>query len=263
MNSSTSKILDSHIHLLDFGENNIIDYFENSHFFLFENSSSQENWSVLNDVFCNNSNFFPFFGVHPWYIEKLSSNWLIELEKYLLNQKSGIGEIGLHKSKKHLDIKKQIEIFIPQFELAIKLDRVVSIHCFKSWQELFEIFNQYRNRLPKFMIHSFNSSVEILEQIIKYGGYISLSPNFLHSSNEKNIKLIKKLPMDRLLIESDFPYIKKFKTGKYSLENNLKTFNMYREAMLKLYSYCSDILGIDVNELMEKIYENGKIFTNR
>lgn len=214
------------------------------------NGTSSKDWSEilrLCDVydFCRS-----FCGVHPWYVNDLDSDWDQQLEDLLRQGICGIGEVGLDKTAKAGDWNKQVDVFHCQWELAIQYQKPVIIHCVKALNEL-EGFIKELDNVPAFLMHSFMGPIDVLERLTERGAYFSISPRSLTENFKKASGLIGAIPVNRLLIETDYPYV----------PLSYKEFT-YEDCLKKTYAQVAKIRAIDLEVLKEKVVENGKIFTH-
>ena len=144
----------------------------------------------------------PAFGIHPWYLEKLSNGWQERLAEMLTRfPQALIGETGLDRSR-NSDPEPQGEVFRAHLELAEQFDRPLLIHAVKAWEWLEAFWPLLRKR--RFVIHSFNARREQLDKIIKVGGYISFSNSVLR--NRDFAALAAAVPAEKLLFETDGPF---------------------------------------------------------
>ena len=155
----------------------------------------------------------PSFGLHPWWINKnenaLSSSkntndMLIKLKGYLHSYPhAGVGEIGLCKSKRGKETwKDQEDIFKIQLELGIELKRIITIHCVRAYGTVLHILQSHAPFVTPIILHGFSSSFDLLPSFLSLENvYFSIGPRQLIS--EKQIKLIRNIPVHRLLIETD------------------------------------------------------------
>ncbi|MDD2773272.1 MAG: TatD family hydrolase, partial [Elusimicrobiales bacterium] len=95
----------------------------------------------------------PFFGLHPWHAAGAAADWQQALERQLEEVPSGVGEIGLDRSKRAGDFGAQLAAFDFQLALAAKLDRPATIHCVRAWGPLLELLGKRRPR--RFLLHSY------------------------------------------------------------------------------------------------------------
>ena len=89
-------------------------------------------------------------------------------------------------------------------DLALELDRPCTIHCLRGWGPLLKELHS-RDRLPRFLIHSFGGSIETGIKLAALGAYFSFSGYFLHPRKAKAVEVFRELPKDRILIETDAP----------------------------------------------------------
>ena len=157
-------------------------------------------------------NCYAIVGISPNNLEDIKSENDIklnikEVEKIASNGRVvGIGEIGLdyywNKEKKEL----QQKVFIEQIKLANKLDKPIIIHTREAIYDTLEIIKN--NEVTKRGIfHCCPLNRELVKEAIKLGYYISLS-GIITFKNAKNAdEIIKLIPEDKLLIETDSPYL--------------------------------------------------------
>lgn len=164
------------------------------------NTVDEKQWDVLIDMLHTDNKIYAAFGVHPWYVNGVSSDFYIVLESLLKTNRSFmVGEIGLDKYKPDMD--KQIEVFIKQFDIAVKLKRTVFIHCVGAWDKILHILRQYKKtELPKIVFHAFNGNADILNYLLQnYNAYFSFGKIVIYGENCR----IEQIPVDRILVESD------------------------------------------------------------
>jgi TatD DNase family protein len=154
-----------------------------------------------------------FFGVHPW--ETLDSRQrLSSLRSVLLaNPHAGVGEIGLDRLKCRDIPPLMREVFEAQLALAFELGRPVVLHGAKCWGQVVKAIVNYELRImkyeqgdgkkPPFLFHGFSRSDGLIPDIVKLGGFISVGPAVLNDHAVNYRELVKKIPLDRLLVETD------------------------------------------------------------
>jgi len=101
-------------------------------------------------------------------------------------------------------LAEQHQIFREHLALGVEFQRSVTIHCLKAWGPLLDELKK-APALPKFLLHSFAGSWEVAQECLKLRAYFSFSGYFLHPRKEKVRQVFKKLPPERILIESDAP----------------------------------------------------------
>ena len=154
----------------------------------------------------DHDNFYFAAGLHPEEIDKADENYLSEIEILLKADKCvAAGEIGLDyywdDSKKEL----QKEIFSKQIELAIELCKPVIIHDREAHGDCLEIIRRYDNL--KGVFHCYSGSAEMAEELLKRGFYLGFDGPVTYKNARKTIEVLDICPLDRILIETDSPYL--------------------------------------------------------
>ena len=136
-----------------------------------------------------------------------------------------IGEVGLDyyykpktKSRQEAFKEKQKQVFIQQLELAEELDLSVIIHCRSAFEDLYEIL---KTRKLKGVIHCFSGSWEEAQKYLNLGFYIGIN-GIIYKLDLKEV--IEKTPLDKILLETDCPYLTPLEAG---IERNEPTFVKY------------------------------------
>jgi len=144
-------------------------------------------------------------GYHGLNTEDLTENYL-EITKTLAQDKKvvAIGEIGLdyHYEKETRDL--QIKIFREQIMLANELNLPVIVHDREAHEDTLNILKELK---PKGVLHCFTGSVETAKEIIKLGMYIGLGGAVTFKNAVKPVEVAKFVPDDRLVLETDAPYM--------------------------------------------------------
>lgn len=153
----------------------------------------------------NYSNVYATVGIHPGYVD--DSNHL-DLD-YLYNNKKvvAVGEIGLdfYWTDKNKDL--QLKVFEEQVIKAIKLNLPIIIHTRNSFDEAYHIVKKYQGKV-KGVFHCFSSNFTDAKKAIELGFYIGIDgPITFNSKNEDLIEIVQKIDLNKLLIETDSPYL--------------------------------------------------------
>ena len=154
-----------------------------------------------------------FFGVHPWEtleeckVESVKCKVEEELRsKLLANPKAGVGEIGLDRLKSRDISPRMREVFEAQLALALELRRPVVLHGAKCWGQVVATIRKlttHNSQLTNFLFHGFSRSDGLIPDIVKLNGFISIGPAVLNDHAVNYRELVKKIPLDRLLVETD------------------------------------------------------------
>ena len=145
-------------------------------------------------------------GVHPESVDETPADYIGRLKDMIAaNEKiKAVGEIGLDYHYEGYDREKQIRFFREQLELAAELDMPVIVHSRDAVEDTVEILGEYR---PKGVVHCFSGSAETAKEILRLGMYIGFTGVLTFKNAKKALKALAEVPMDRLLMETDCPYM--------------------------------------------------------
>lgn len=181
-------------------------------------------------------------GVFPEYTDISEERWN-EYFKYA-NDVDAIGEIGLDYHWYPETKEKQKELFIKQIELANKLNKPIIVHSRDASQDAFDILKEHR---CKGVIHCFQGSAEMAKEYVKLGYYISIAGPITWKNAKTLLEVIKVVPQDKMLIETDSPYLTPAPNrGKRNDPTNVRYVGEF---------ICKE-LGIDVEEFKKQINNN-------
>ncbi len=144
-------------------------------------------------------------GFHPLDNGEYRDGDLEKIKELAQDEKCvAIGEIGLdyHYEKESRD--RQLMLLEKQIILAKELDLPVIFHDRESHEDTLNILKKYK---PKGVVHCFSGSVEMAKEIVKWGMYIGLGGAVTFKNAVKPCEVAKFVPSDRLLIETDAPYM--------------------------------------------------------
>lgn len=163
-------------------------------------------------------------GIHPHHAEKYyqTRQYLSKLEKLIDQPKVvAVGEIGLdlheYKPLRVLrsdelqnspppNLEKQRQVFHRQVSLALKFKNPIIFHCRDAYDGLYEEIKQYKGRVFG-VVHCFMGSWQQAEKFLNLGLYISFTGNITYKGNDALLEIAKKVPEDKLLVETDAPYL--------------------------------------------------------
>lgn len=172
------------------------------------NGTCEGDWPKVAQLAKQHSNIKPNFGLHPWFLSGRSDKWLENLRKQLeAIPQAGLGECGLDTSKKMVTpIDEQMGIFKSQLELGKELNRPISVHCVSAFGKLQEILQQQGPYPCGLILHSWIGPAEMVDALAKIEGvHFSLSGHLTRMSKKKYEPMVKKVPLNRLLLETDAP----------------------------------------------------------
>ncbi|MFH0985411.1 MAG: TatD family hydrolase [Candidatus Omnitrophota bacterium] len=218
------------------------------------NGTRPEDWQAVEDLSRQDRRVIPFFGIHPWYTDKLPADWYKTLEGFLKRSPdAGVGEVGLDKAR-NIDFARQTEVFHRQLEIAGRLGRPLAIHCVRAWSDLSSMLKRSLPPKTRFMVHSFQGSQQVLRDLLTLGAYISFSWKSLQRDTEESIALMRSVPQDRLLLETDFPYTELGQVGPDAHDEK------YFESLQGVYNLAGRAKGIEEGTLEKAVWANGTAF---
>jgi len=170
------------------------------------NATREDDWPKVECLTIANPDLIiPAFGIHPWHAHTARPGWQERLTALLIKYpQSSIGECGLDRWIDSPSIEIQTPIFIDQLRIARELNRCATIHCLHAWEPLFDAFKD-QSPPEKFLLHSFNGSIETARRLIPLGARFSFSGYFLKPKKCRTIEVFRQLPPELILLETDAP----------------------------------------------------------
>ncbi|MDR0722015.1 MAG: TatD family hydrolase [Treponema sp.] len=196
-------------------------------------------------------NVYHAVGVSPSEVQNPGKGWVQTIEQSLrLPRVVAIGEIGLDYYRKFGDKKSQIELFITQLDLANKLDKPVIIHNRDAGHDVLDIL---RDRLPPKggILHCYSEDAEYAKKALKLNLSFSFAGNLTYRNARNLHETIGVLPLDRILIESESPFMV---PADYRGKRNMPKYLPLTARFL------GDMLEIGDEELAATLWENANRF---
>ena len=193
-------------------------------------------------------------GVHPTELKTYRVGDLEIIKSLADCQKCvAIGEIGLDYHYPDTDKILQRKVFLSQLELAIKLEMPVQIHSRDCAEDMFEILKDYAPSLTAgAMLHSYSHSVELASELEKSGLYFSFGGTSTWSGSKKAKRVIKALSADRLMTETDSPYLPP--ASKYGAFPNTP------ESIPEIAENMAEIKGMSLESLADCVWNTAHSF---
>ena len=173
-------------------------------------------------------------GIHPWYIDEVDvEESLKRIREWLEAGKiTAIGETGID-ALRGSGIQVQKDVFLRQVDVSEKFEVPLVIHCVKAYNEILVLRKQTKAKQP-WILHGFNSSVQMMRQMTEAGIYISLGPALLKSKKLQDVCC--EVPDEILFFETDVTDV------------HIKD----------IYTKAAEIRGIKTEELERNIFNNFK-----
>lgn len=208
-------IIDSHCHLeYEPMASNLGEVIERAHNnnvkYLLSISTTNESYLRILEIVDKYKNVYGTYGIHPHETKNYKDlNDKDIIKKINLNKKIiGIGETGLDFYYDHSDRSTQKKIFIEHIKAAQTLDLPLIVHTRSAEEDTFQILkSEKKNKDFKVLIHCFTGSELFAHKLIDLGCYISASGVVTFKKSEKLANTFLSLPNDKILVETDSPYL--------------------------------------------------------
>ena len=171
-------------------------------------STSIESFSRVKEIVHKDEMIFGTIGIHPHEANNNEINSEFIINNLNENKKIiGIGETGLDFFYDNTDRKKQTKSFKIHIAAALESNIPLIIHSRNAEEKTFEILNEYKDEKLKILMHCFTGSKKFAEKLLNFNTYFSASGiiTFKNSTDLQNT--FSSLPLDRILIETDSPFL--------------------------------------------------------
>ena len=216
-------------------------------------STSIESFSRVKELVYRDEIIYGTIGIHPHEANKdIVNSEFIEKSLKDNNKIIGIGETGLDFFYNNSDKDKQIDSFKIHIDAAIKTNVPLIIHSREAEEETFDILNEYKDQNLKLLMHCFTGSKKFAKKLLDFNTFFSAS-GIITFKNAKELQdTFKFLPSDKILIETDSPFLAPVPNrGK----KNEPSFINFTAAKL------AEIRNIDKSELIKLTTNNfNKLF---
>lgn len=186
-------------------------------------------------------------GMHPHTAKEFTEDCELVLKKGLsLKRIVALGEIGLDYFYKYSDTQKQKEVFERQMSLAADLTAPVEIHTRAAERDTAFFLQQFKGRV-RGLLHCFTSSYSLAKQALDCGFNISFSGILTFKNAEDLRETCKKIPLDRLHIETDSPFLA---PAPHRGKENQPAY------VSLLAQFAADLLKVDLQAFSDQLKEN-------
>jgi TatD DNase family protein len=190
-------------------------------------------------------------GIQPNYAAEAGPTDLDEIETLLSHPKVvGIGETGLDRYWDFAPIDVQAEFFRAHLRLAFEHQLPFIIHCRDAEADVHSVLQEFAEHQPfRGVMHSFAGHAESAESFLAMGLYLSFSGMLTYKKNDELRAIAKATPLDRLLVETDAPYlVPTSKRGQ--IKRNEPAFVIHTAQVL------ADLHGMSLEDLARQTSQN-------
>ena len=147
-------------------------------------------------------------GIHPHDADTLDEKAMAELHRLAGERKVvAIGEIGLDYYRDLTPRDLQKKAFIAQINLAREINKPIVIHDRDAHQDVMDIVKQEKAGRNQGIMHCYSGSLPLAIDYMKQGFYISFAGPLTYKNNRKTAEVAATIPLDRVLVETDCPYL--------------------------------------------------------
>lgn len=192
-------------------------------------------------------NFYASVGVHPDYenIEEPTVEGLVNLAEH--PKVVAIGETGLDYFRLSGDLEWQRERFRTHIRAAILANKPLIIHTRSAAQDTLRIMHEERADLVGGVMHCFTETLEVAQQAIALGFYISFSGIVTFKNAGALKEVARTIPLERILVETDSPYLAPI---PFRGKTNQPAYVRYTAQEI------AQLRGITIEEVMEATTHN-------
>ena len=171
-------------------------------------STSYESFDRIKKIIQEDEMIYGTIGIHPHETTQNKITSDIIVKNFIDNPKIiGIGETGLDFYYQNSDKDDQITSFKEHIEASIKTNSPLIIHSRDAEDETFNILNNYKNHNLKILMHCFTGSKEFAKKLLSLNAYFSASGIITFKNSQDLQETFKFLPMNKILIETDSPFL--------------------------------------------------------
>ena len=154
-------------------------------------------------------NMFYTIGVHPHHANEINDDYLKKLKDEITsNNPHAIGETGLDFFRNLSTYEEQIYAFEEQIKIAIDTNKPLFLHQRDSHDDFIKILRKYSSDISKAVVHCFTGTQEQLDDYLELDFYIGVTGWICDEKRNVELrKTIKNIPLEKLMIETDCPYL--------------------------------------------------------
>ena len=197
-------------------------------------STTSKSFNNILNLIKLDSIIYGTFGIHPHETDKELLSKDIIINKINSNDKIiGVGESGLDFYYNNSNKTNQILSFKNHIEAALDLNIPIIVHSRNAEVETYDVLKQYNSNNLKILMHCFTGSKAFANKLMKFNSYFSASGIITFKNSSELQETFKTIPEDRLLIETDSPFLSPVpKRGKNNEPSFIK-FTLDKLAQLK------------------------------
>ena len=196
-------------------------------------------------------------GVHPHHANEINEEYLKKLKEVINNNNPhAIGETGLDFFRNLSTYEEQIFAFEEQIKIAIDTNKPLFLHQRDSHDDFIKILREYSSDINKSVVHCFTGTKEQLNDYLELDCYIGVTGWICDAKRNVELrKTIKNIPLERLMIETDCPYL-----IPKNLEEKPKNNRNEPTYLNHIANEVAALMKEDINDIREKTYKTSLSF---
>ena len=209
----------------------------------------------LNDRYKQNSCFT--LGVHPHNANELNEDSLKSLKDSIkMHQPSAVGETGLDFFRNLSTFSNQLNAFEQQIILSIENNLPLFLHQREAHDDFIKVIDKYISDIPRGVVHCFTGTQSQLDDYLERDLYVGLTGWICDERRNKDLReSIKNIPIDRLMIETDAPYL-----IPRNLEMKPKNNRNEPQFLPHIANEVAALMNIDEDRFNKQVLSNSKSF---
>ena len=196
-------------------------------------------------------------GVHPHHANEINEEYLKKLKEVINNNNPhAIGETGLDFFRNLSTYEEQIFAFEEQIKIAIDTNKPLFLHQRNSHDDFIKILRKYSSDINKSVVHCFTGTKKQLNDYLELDCYIGVTGWICDAKRNVELrKTIKNIPLERLMIETDCPYL-----IPKNLEEKPKNNRNEPTYLNHIANEVATLMKKDINDIREKTYKTSLSF---
>ena len=192
-------------------------------------------------------------GVHPHHANEINDKYLKNLKEAVINNNPhAIGETGLDFFRNLSTYDEQIYAFEEQIKIAIDTNKPLFLHQRDSHDDFIKILREYSSDINKAVVHCFTGTQEQLEDYLELDCYIGVTGWICDEKRNVELrKTIKNIPLEKLMIETDCPYLIPKNLHNKPKNNRNEPINLNH-----IVNEIAVLMEIDIDSLRKQTFKN-------
>jgi TatD DNase family protein len=192
-------------------------------------------------------------GIHPHEAKTVITETIEELKKLAQHKKVvAIGETGLDYHYNLSPREEQKKVFIEHLKNAAELNLPVIIHCREAFDDTMQIMEEHRSSVEKIVFHCFSGSAEQAKIALDKGFYISFTGVVTFKNAEKTRRAASVVPLDRLMLETDAPYMSPEPMRKQKINEPA--------LLIHTTTFLAELKQMDLTDFAQAVTATSKVF---